>query len=124
MALNFAELAGTWKLERITVTFADGTTRVYPEPTISGLLRYSQDRHVWVVIDTPSDGTLWPSAYAGTVSLTADGVVHHVTLGTPPLMAGAVLPRAAELSETKARLELTAKTDKGWTICLTWNRIR
>ncbi|WP_405165612.1 hypothetical protein OG203_11235 [Nocardia sp. NBC_01499] len=109
--MRFADLIGTWTLHRIEITGAT-EARILVQPSVSGILRYTADGQVWVILHVPdhqSDGLL-SGAYTGTVTVDADTVIHHVSVGTTPFGEGSVLARTADLSADRTELGLSAPT--------------
>ncbi|WP_405165562.1 lipocalin-like domain-containing protein [Nocardia sp. NBC_01499] len=120
--MRFADLVGTWTLHRIEITGATGV-RILDQPSASGMLRYTADGQVWVILHVPDhqpDGLL-SGAYTGTVTVEADTVIHHVSVGTTPFGAGSVLARNADLSADRTELCLSAPA-AGVTARLRWQR--
>ena len=105
----FADLVGTWALHRIEITGTTGM-RILEQPSVSGMLRYTTDAHVWVILQVPDhqpDGLL-SGAYTGAVTVETDTVLHHISAGTAPFNAGTVLTRNVDLSSDHTELGLSA----------------
>ncbi|MEV6137048.1 hypothetical protein AB0L63_13520 [Nocardia sp. NPDC051990] len=114
---------GTWTLHRIEITGTTGV-RILDQPNVSGMLRYTADGQVWVILQVPDqqpDGLL-PGAYAGTVTVDADTVIHHVGVGTTPFGAGSILARNVDLSADRTELALSAPAGNDVTARLHWQR--
>ncbi len=135
-------VVGTWLLESVTATAADGTIDSAPYGRSPlGYLTYSPDGYMQVIVTFAARPHLtgdWRAAppeeraqafatslsYAGRYSLAANEVTHHIAVSSDPNRVGTSLVRTVSLAADQLTLT-TPPTQVGGsarTFALTWRR--
>lgn len=140
--MNPAEIVGSWRLSSWAQEYDDGRRVLPMGETPQGLITYTADGHMSVVItgsDRPSfrTGGQWDAdvaeragaydtclAYAGRYEVDGDQIQHHVEISLFPDWVGHTQVRQADLSN--GQLHLTARAEEGTpqarTARLSWQR--